>query len=146
MKYFALAIFALFALSSCKKEEKRAEADELTITAYIGAYGLNAQRTSSGLYVVIDEPGTGASCDVTSIVTVAYKGYFDNNQVFDESTGATFPLSSVIKGWQEGIPYFKEGGSGKLLIPSALAYGPSGQGPISPNTVLIFDVELINVQ
>lgn len=143
---FLVFFLLILTFSSCKKEEKRAEADELTIAAYVKAYDLNAQRTSSGLYVVIDEPGTGSSCDITSTVTVAYKGYFDNNQVFEENAGATFPLANVIKGWQEGIPYLKEGGKGKLLIPSGLAYGPSGQGPIPPNTVLIFDVELINVQ
>lgn len=139
------AVGVLF-LGACQKGVKRLEADEKTILAYISAYGLDAQRTESGLYIVIDNPGTGASCDISSTVTVAYKGYFDNNDVFDESNGATFPLTNVIQGWQEGIPYFKEGGSGKLLIPSALGYGPTGQGPIQGNTVLIFDVELIDVQ
>jgi FKBP-type peptidyl-prolyl cis-trans isomerase FkpA len=67
--------------------------------------------------------------------------------VFDESgsDGIVFPLNGVIEGWTEGIPYFKEGGSGKLLVPSALAYGRQGSGSIAPNTVLIFDVELIDV-
>jgi FKBP-type peptidyl-prolyl cis-trans isomerase len=51
----------------------------------------------------------------------------------------------VIPGWTSGIPYFKEGGYGKLLIPSALGYGPSGSGSIPPNTVLVFDVKLIQV-
>jgi FKBP-type peptidyl-prolyl cis-trans isomerase len=54
-------------------------------------------------------------------------------------------LQNVILGWTEGIPYFKEGGSGKLLIPSALAYGPNGTTGIPPNSVLIFEIELIEV-
>jgi FKBP-type peptidyl-prolyl cis-trans isomerase FkpA len=51
----------------------------------------------------------------------------------------------VIRGWQLGIPEFKTGGFGKLIIPSSLAYGPSGSGSIPPNAVLVFDVELIEI-
>ena len=57
----------------------------------------------------------------------------------------TFPLSGVIQGWQEGIPLFKEGGSGILLIPSALGYGSQSVGSIPANSVLIFDINLIDV-
>ena len=77
---------------------------------------------------------------------VAYKGYFTNCEVFDESTsGITFNLQQVIEGWTLGIPYFKEGGSGKLLLPSALAYGKKGTSGIPENSVLIFDIDLIEV-
>ena len=54
----------------------------------------------------------------------------------------TFPLSNVIQGWQEGIPLFSEGGSGVLLIPSALGYGGQAVGSIPANSVLIFEVSL----
>ena len=66
---------------------------------------------------------------------------------FDQSSsnGITFPLSGVIQGWQEGIPLFKEGGSGILLIPSALGYGSQSVGTIPANSVLIFDINLIDV-
>jgi FKBP-type peptidyl-prolyl cis-trans isomerase FkpA len=83
-----------------------------------------------------------------STVTVAYKGYLTDGTVFDESdsNGITFSLRNVIQGWQEGIPLFKEGGSGMLLIPSALGYGSSSQGQIPANSVLIFEITLIDVQ
>ncbi len=145
MKYLLFTGALLFLLGSCKKEEKQAEADEHTIQEYIADNGLDAIRTDSGLYVVIDEPGTGAACGSVSTVTVGYTGYYTNHQIFESNPGVTFSLSNVIKGWQEGIPYFKEGGSGKLLIPSGLAYGTQGKGSVPPNTVLIFDVELIDV-
>ena len=51
----------------------------------------------------------------------------------------------MILGWQEGITYFKEGGEGVLLIPSSLAYGNNGSGPIPGGAVLVFDVKLISV-
>lgn len=149
MKYiFPIFLFVtLFSSCAKKKIEKQAKEDDKIIQTYITDNNLTATKTSTGLYVVIDEPGTGAGCTGTSDVTVAYKGYFTNGDVFDESdaSGVTFNLSNVIKGWNEGIPHFKEGGSGKLLIPSALGYGSKGNSKIPPNSVLIFDVTLIDV-
>lgn len=144
-------IFSVLILVSlgCKKNKlSRAEKDDITIRAYIDDHNLTAVPTGSGLYIVTSNEGNGSACTSASTVTVAYKGYFDNGEVFDQSSasGVTFPLQNVIAGWKEGIPYFKEGGNGMLLIPSGLAYGPSGSGSIPGNTVLIFDVNLIDVQ
>ncbi len=117
------------------------------IVAYIEANNLDAIESSTGLYYVIDEPGTGEQPTETSNVTVAYKGYFTDGNVFDESDddGRTFNLNEVIPGWTEGIQYFKEGGSGKLLVPSSLAYGRFGNSTIPGGAVLIFDVTLKSV-
>ena len=148
-KWLPLLVLPLL-LAACKKDDGRnqAEIDEEIIVNYIADNTLDATATGSGLYVVIDEPGTGQQPTSTSEVTVAYRGYRTDGQTFDESpaSGATFSLTQVIEGWQEGIPHFKEGGSGILLIPSALGYGARGAGSsIPPNTVLVFDVELIDV-
>ncbi|MDW5288528.1 FKBP-type peptidyl-prolyl cis-trans isomerase [Formosa sp. PL04] len=117
------------------------------IIDYIDDNNLDAQSTDSGLYYVIDEQGTGEKPTGTSQVTVNYKGYYTDGEVFDESTTeVSFYLDSVIEGWTEGLQLFNEGGSGKLLIPSALAYGKYGiAGAIPGGAVLIFDVELISV-
>lgn len=143
--FFFLIIGLL--ISSCNKAKKQAEEDEEIITKYISDNNLNATATGSGLYVVVTDPGTGASCNSSSDVTVDYKGYFINQTIFDESnsSGITFNLSGVIAGWTEGIPYFKEGGNGILLIPSALGYGDAANGGIPANSVLIFDINLIDV-
>lgn len=132
---------------SCNKEEKIAKRDDDTIKEYIADHGLNATKTDSGLYYVIETPGTGDQPGPTSQVKVAYKGYYTDGRVFDESdsNGIQFGLNQVIEGWTEGIQLFKEGGSGILLIPSALGYGQQGSGSVPPNTVLIFDVALIDV-
>ncbi|MCZ4694040.1 hypothetical protein DWB61_02945 [Ancylomarina euxinus] len=121
--------------------------NEYEITTYIAENDLNAQKTESGLYYVIEEEGTGTQPTASSNVTVAYKGYFINDSEFDssKSDGISFDLQKVIKGWTEGIPYFKEGGKGKLLIPSHLAYGSRGTGPIPGGATLIFDIHLIKV-
>ena len=134
-------------LFSCKKKEIQADKDENAIVDYIAEHGLIATPTGTGLYYVIDAQGTGVSCNSNSTVKVAYTGYYLNGQIFDESStsGATFNLQGVIKGWTEGIPYFRKGGTGKLLIPSALGYGSSEQNGIPGNSVLIFDINLIDV-
>jgi len=148
MKFLVFS-FIFLSLISCDKQkiEKRARKDDTTITNYLKQQGISAQSTESGLYYTITEQGTGASCNNNSDVRVYYKGYYDNNEVFQESdaSGISFNLQNVIKGWTEGIPFFKEGGKGTLYIPSSLAYGPTGRGDIAPNTVLFFDIELLEV-
>ena len=153
MKMKIVYIFALAGLIfSCNKglsPEEQMKEDIAIIEAYIQENNLDALETSSGLHYVIIDQGTGNHPVSTDDVHVRYKGYFTDGEVFDESdvSGITFNLQGVIEGWTEGIPKFKEGGEGILLIPSALAYGEngSGSGSIPPNTVIIFDVELLDI-
>lgn len=151
MKYPLLAMIALFFISCSLKETEDTKdytaENEAEILAYIEANDLDAIETPSGLYYVIEEEGTGDQPTAISNVKVAYKGYFTNNQVFDESpeTGITFNLQEVIRGWTEGIQVFKEGGKGKLLIPSRLAYGNRGTRFIPGGKVLVFDIHLIDI-
>jgi FKBP-type peptidyl-prolyl cis-trans isomerase FkpA len=149
MKKILFLLFIVLSFVSCKKRKTatQAELDEKIITNYITDNKLNATATGSGLYYVIISQGTGAQPNANSNVTVNYKGSLKDGTVFDQSApvGITFNLNSVIKGWQEGIPYFKKGGKGVLLIPSALGYGANATGKIPANSVLIFDIELLNV-
>jgi len=130
--------------------------DAAIIEQYIADNALDATPATEGLYVVIDDPGAGQNPTINSTVRVKYDGKFielnAQNQLVDgdsfdvsSESGATFPLSNVIRGWQLGIPLFKTGGVGKLIIPSGLAYGASGSGSIPPNSVLVFDVELLEI-
>ncbi|WP_369752837.1 FKBP-type peptidyl-prolyl cis-trans isomerase [Flavobacterium sp. WC2409] len=156
MKYtFIALIFTLFI--SCKQDDAEVVAPTETIdyvakndqeiVDYIAKNKLTATKTDTGLYYVINEPGTGIKPTASSNVTVAYKGYFTNGTVFDQSdaSGISFGLNQVIKGWTEGIPYFKEGGSGVLLVPAQLGYGNNTTGPIPGGSVILFDVKLIKV-
>ncbi len=149
MKKILVLLFIVLSFVSCKKRKThtQAELDEKIITNYISDNHLNATATGSGLYYVITSQGTGAQPNANSSVTVNYKGSLKDGTVFDQSApaGITFGLAGVIKGWQEGIPYFKKGGKGVLLIPSALGYGSQATGSIPANSVLIFDIELLNV-
>lgn len=132
---------------SCKKPVDYDQIDEDLIQQYITDNSLDAQPTGSGLYYVIDNPGNGSSANINSTVTVAYIGKLTDGTIFDQSSsmGTTFPLINVIQGWQEGIPLFREGGSGILLIPSSLGYGSQAVGSIPANSVLIFEISLIHV-
>ncbi len=136
-------------LTSCDKDENDAalqlEIDKEIIENYLSANQLTAESTASGLYYIIDNQGDGIKPSISSTVTVNYTGKLTDDTVFDSGT-ASFPLSNVIEGWQEGIPLFNAGGTGKLIIPSCLAYGSQGSGSIPPNTVLVFDIYLISVK
>ncbi|RKS94890.1 FKBP-type peptidyl-prolyl isomerase-like protein [Flavobacterium limicola] len=144
-----LFVLTLVLSMSCSKDKEvdYVAQNEQDIIAYIAKNNLTAQRSDSGLYYIVNEVGTGAQPTATSNVTVAYKGYFTNGNVFDQSKpeGISFGLNQVIKGWTEGIPYFKEGGSGILLVPAHLGYGNDDRGPIPGGSVLIFEVKLITV-
>lgn len=150
MKYIFTLLFISLYIFSCQKKkiEEQAKKDETEITTYIAQHDLKAIAAGDGLYYTMDKVGTGTSPSSTSQVRVAYKGYLTNGTVFDQSdsvTGVIFSLQNVIEGWTKGIPYFKEGGKGKLLIPSVLGYGTKGTTGIPANSVLIFDINLLDV-
>ena len=94
--------------------------------------------------------GTGTEVLPTSTLTVHYTLMTWSNGSLVESSWsggqpATFPLSGVIVGWQEGLPGAKVGGRRLLVIPADKGYGPNGSGPIGPNETLIFVVDIIAV-
>lgn len=97
--------------------------------------------------------GTGKEATASSTVVANYTGAVAATGVIfqsslDNGQPATFPLSGVIKGWQEGVPGMKAGGTRRLLIPASLAYGanpPAGSG-IPANADLVFDITLVDVK
>ncbi|WCE32579.1 FKBP-type peptidyl-prolyl cis-trans isomerase [Vibrio sp. SCSIO 43137] len=107
--------------------------------------------TESGLQYKVLTEGTGTvHPQANSQVKVHYHGMLTDGTVFDSSVDRgepiTFGLNQVIKGWQEGVQLMVEGQKLRLYIPSQLGYGKSGTGPIPPASVLIFDVELLEIQ
>lgn len=110
---------------------KLAQYEDAVIQSYLSRNSLTGfTRTSNGLVYKIIEQGTGSSITADSTVTAEYTGKLLNGTVFDErtSTPATFSLydPNLIKGWKEGIPLLKEGGTIRMIIPSALGYGLAG--------------------
>ena len=105
--------------------------------------------TASGLQYRVITEGAGDAPKATDTVKVHYEGRLISGDVFDSSIArgepVSFPLDGVISGWSEGVQLMKVGSKFEFTIPSALAYGPSGTGPIPPNSVLVFDVELLEI-
>lgn len=108
------------------------------------------QTTDSGLRYIVLQEGDGESPSATDTVTVHYTGWLTDGTKFDSSVDrgqpASFPLNQVISGWTEGLQLMQVGAKYRFIIPSDLAYGPSGRPPrIPPNAALIFDVELLGI-
>ena len=142
--------------TACKDDDAPvtpADEDKL-IQKFVTDNNLRAQRQASGLYYVplITNP-TAIKAQPGMTVDVLYTGTFLDGRVFDAtSQRGNAPFSfvlgrgRVIQGWDEGIALMRKGEKSILLIPSALAYGSRGQGSIGPNTVLRFEVELVDVK
>ncbi len=136
-------------VTACKKDDssnyaaEQAIVDDNAIQAYIKANGITATKDASGLYYQVITPGTGGYPTSSSTVNVNYTGKFLDGTTFD-SGNYNNSLSGVIQGWQIGVPKINTGGRILLLIPSALAYGPSGRGTIPANKVLMFTVDLLS--
>jgi len=108
------------------------------------------KTTGSGLQYKVMKEGSGAQPKATDTVTVNYRGTLTDGTEFDSSykrgQPATFPVSGVIKGWTEALQMMKVGSKYQLFIPPDLGYGANGQRAIPPNSVLIFEVELMDVK
>lgn len=105
--------------------------------------------TESGLQYLVVKEGNGKKPGPNDVVTVHYTGRLIDGTVFDSSVErgepATFAVGQVIPGWVEGLQLMSEGSAYRLFIPSELAYGEHGTGPIQPNSTLIFNVQLLKV-
>ncbi|MCB0663889.1 MAG: FKBP-type peptidyl-prolyl cis-trans isomerase [Saprospiraceae bacterium] len=145
-----LVLTALIFNASCSKEDQ-GEIDKQLIEEYIAMNNIPAVEGPDGLFFVIDKMGSGPKPTINSTVKVHYKGTLLDGTKFDSSYDrgepAEFKLFQVIQGWQIGIPLFRDGGKGKLIIPSHLGYADSPpRGSVIPsNAVLVFDIELLDV-
>ncbi|HEV8283347.1 MAG TPA: FKBP-type peptidyl-prolyl cis-trans isomerase [Chitinophagaceae bacterium] len=130
-------------------EPKSVASEEPTIIAYASAKGINATKHSSGLYYEIVSPGGGGSPNINSKVFVTYIGKLLDGTIVDQQTNADktgWYLSQLIAGWQIGLPLIQKGGSIKLIVPSSLAYGCDKFGDIPANSIVYFEIQLVDVQ
>lgn len=133
--------------------EKQKGVDDKTLSDYLAKNNIKATKTAEGTYVEVQNPGTGQQVDTGKAVSVNYKGMTLDGKIFDQSYDSagkpakpfTFMVGQrgAIEGWSDGMVYFKEGGKGRLFIPSARAYGARGAGEdIKPNTPIMFDISV----
>jgi FKBP-type peptidyl-prolyl cis-trans isomerase FklB len=138
-----------------KREEKRlaeAETNKKDGAAFLAA---NATKEGvvtlpSGLQYKVMTAGTGPKPSATDSVVCNYRGSLLDSTEFDSSykrgQPVTLNVGGVIKGWTEALQLMPVGSKWQLFIPPDLAYGDRGQGPIGPNSTLIFEVELLSIQ
>lgn len=136
-----------------KQEAETVGKEDKVIQDYMAANNLKGIKQPSGLYYIQTKPGTGAKAEAGKTVSVHYTGKLLDGTKFDSSVDRASPFDfglgqgQVIKGWDEGIALMSVGEKGILLIPSALGYGPRGAGgSIPPNSILMFEVELLAVK
>lgn len=149
------ALMAFQEQSIAAREAEAAEAAEANREAGEAFLADNAERDDvtvmeSGLQYEVLESGDGASPGPQDTVEVNYEGTLLDGTVFDSSfergESVSFQVNQVIEGWQEALQAMSVGDSWMLYIPADLAYGESGQGPIGPNEVLTFRVDLLDVE
>lgn len=139
-----------------KEAQKMAEAEKAkakeAIDREINTMADGYTKTESGLrYKITTSKKTGATPERGQTVRVHYTGMLTDGTKFDSSYDRNKPLvfpvgvGKVIPGWDEGIRLLKVGEKAKLIIPPYLGYGERGNGPIPPNSILLFDVELVGI-
>jgi len=149
-----------FAVETKYSSALQTEKDEKVIKEYVDKNKLKTTKTAEGVYVAVSQEGAGDQPKAGDTVSVHYTGKLLNGKVFDSSQDSTlrpgmplepikFPIGQgmVIKGWDAGIGALKKGSKATLVIPSSLAYGLQGSPPAIPgNSVLVFDVELVDIK
>lgn len=167
MKYALLIFSFTLVFSACKKKKEEctltpgatvAPANEETmITSYLSSNSITTavELENSGLYYIIDNPGTSERAGLCSAMVVKYVGKLANGTIFDQTSGtatATFTLGGLIEGWKRTLTLVGEGGKMRLYIPPSMGYGANGlidprtgNVIIPPNAMLIFDVEVVAV-
>jgi FKBP-type peptidyl-prolyl cis-trans isomerase FklB len=141
-----------FKIKQQKMQAEKAEKNKADGEAFLAA---NKSKPGvitlpDGLQYTVLTEGTGAMPSASDLVSVNYRGTLIDGTEFDSSykrgQPASFPVNGVIRGWTEALQLMKTGAKWQLLIPSKLAYGENGQRGIPPNSVLVFEVELLSVQ
>ncbi len=144
----------MFVLNGCFKDPDACTSvtpanEDASMLTFTNSLGGSWTKHPTNMYYQILNPGTGATPTDLSKVFVAYTGKLLNGTVFDAqpNAGATgWQLGGLIDGWRIGLPLIKKGGKIRLVIPSAYGYGCKTQGSIPSNSVLYFEIDLIDVQ
>jgi len=145
------AALQVMAKSRNQKMQKKAEENKKKGEAFLEANKKKpgVKTTASGLQYIVEKGGKGKKPKATDVVKVNYKGTLIDGKEFDSSykrnKPAEFPVKAVIPGWTEALQLMKVGSKYKLFIPAKLAYGSRGNPSIPGNSVLIFEVELLDI-
>ena len=128
-----------------KRGKSQNAKDAVVIDEYLAKNNIKAETDTSGFRYVIHSNKGGQKPTINDCVEVNYHGRFlKDGATFDKRDNVSFPLSGVIRGWTLGVPKLGIGDSATFYIPSGLAYGPRGRGPIPGDAILVFDITLLS--
>lgn len=154
MTFTRIFLAAVF-LAACSPNDSSAPVQpETSVETQVWASSLNINLSAmtklpSGIYILDQVVGAGATLTGTPTVRVFYNGFLANGSKFDGNVGnaspVSFGLGGLIPGWQIGMQGMKVGGKRRLVIPSAMGYGTVANGPIPANANLVFDIELVGI-
>ncbi|CAN5115851.1 hypothetical protein BH11BAC6_BH11BAC6_08630 [soil metagenome] len=149
-------VLSTFLFSACLKsndstacKDVTPESEQSSLNSISLANGMTPQIDSTGLYYQILSPGILPKPDLNDSVAVIYEGRFPDGSIFSPAQSTPTPLTPLglfIEGWGIGIEKIGKGGQIKLVIPSSLAYGCTGYSSIPPNTILYFNITLVDVK
>ncbi|HEX6192054.1 MAG TPA: FKBP-type peptidyl-prolyl cis-trans isomerase [Chitinophagaceae bacterium] len=129
---------------------KTPQSEQADMQAYAAAQGFSMTLHPNGMYYQVVNPGSGAKALATSKIFVKYTGrLISSNAIFDQQNNSEMTgwvLSSLIPGWQAGLPLIAIGGTLRLIVPSSLAYGCRPYSTLPGNAVLFFEIELVRIE
>lgn len=145
--YFPLLLTSLLVLMmACDTEtpEQRAEKDREKILDYLEEHDYDYEELDSGVFVVIEEEGSGNHPHENSTIRMTFEGYVLNGNSYNAGYNSNVQVTSMVTGFRYGITSFKRGGSGMIFIPSDLGHGETGYGNLPYGEVLRYEVEIFD--
>jgi FKBP-type peptidyl-prolyl cis-trans isomerase len=138
---FSAALLVLY----CAPATENAPASEVAnLRTYLGNAGITATEDARGFFYNIQAPGDSVKPNACANITINYVGRLTNGNQFDGRNGITFDLDNLITGWRQGVPLIGKGGKITLYLPPSLGYGNQPRTGIPANSILIFNIDLLD--
>lgn len=143
---FTIGVLLLGSCTTYSEEQK--EGFDARIEKYLKKKGIECERSSSGLYYKITPEGEGDLIKYKDHVVFKYKGWLLNGKVFDEKLNepVEFAVEELIGAWKEAVQIMRKGDKAFLVAPPQLGYGEHQLNDIPPNSILVFELEIIDVK
>lgn len=147
MRHILSILILLFTFSCSTYSESEKNDFDKKIEAYIKKNKLNLKRSNSGLYFKITKEGEGRYVKFTDKVSFTYKGSFLSGKVFDhQEKPVEFDVKALISAWREIMLELKKGGEAYLIAPPQLGYGDNKLDDIPQNSILVYELQLVDVK